>query len=273
MSAVEHIASIHDERVADYRNVQDSLLLRARALFMVEGRANVRRLIEDSAYRPRSLLLSQTARDALSDALERLAPGTPVYVASRPVLNEVVGFDLHRGCLAACERPSPVAASALLAPPGRPSRVVVLEGLTDPENVGAVFRNAMAFAVDAVLLCPRCCDPLYRKAIRVSMGAALCVPAGRFDPWPEGLAELRAAGYRLLALHPDGEVELSAGAARCAGSPQRVALLLGTEGRGLSEEVLARADVRLRIPMREGFDSLNVATAAGIALHHLFACT
>lgn len=269
MPAVLPIDSISDARVADYRDVRDAELLRARSRFMVEGRANVRRLIEDSAYRPRSLLLSPPAREALSDALARLAPGVPVYVAPRAVLDGIAGFDVHRGCLAVCDRPEPVALDALLAPPGRPSRLVVLEGLSDPDNVGAVFRNAMAFGVDAVLLCPRCCDPLYRKAIRVSMGAALCVPSARLADWPEHLEVLRGAGYRLIALHPHGDVALVGERPLDTGGG-RVALLLGTEGAGLSAAALARADASVRIPMREGFDSLNVATAAGIALHHLF---
>ncbi len=269
MPAVFPIDSISDARVADYRDVRDAELLRARSRFMVEGRANVRRLIEDSAYRPRSLLLSPTAREALSDALARLAPEVPVYVAPRGVLDGIAGFDVHRGCLAVCDRPEPVALDTLLAPPGRPSRLVVLEGLSDPDNVGAVFRNAMAFGVDAVLLCPRCCDPLYRKAIRVSMGAALCVPSARLADWPADLEVLRGASYRLVALHPHGDVAL-AGERPLDTGGGRVALLLGTEGAGLSPAALARADARVRIPMREGFDSLNVATAAGIALHHLF---
>lgn len=265
------IESADDPRIADYRDVRDRDLLRDRALFMVEGRANLRRLIADSPHRPRSLLLSTSAQRALADCVERLDPAIPVYVASREVLGAVAGFDVHRGCLAACERPPARSPAALLAPPGRPSRVVVLEGLSDPDNVGAVFRNAMAFGADAVLLCPRCCDPLYRKAIRVSMGAALCVPTARFAAWPEGLEALRAAGYRLVALDPAPGAGLLGDPVWTARLGDRVALLLGSEGSGLSEPARRAADLPLRIDMVPGFDSLNVATAAALALHHLFA--
>lgn len=265
---IQHIESVADDRVSDYRGVRDGDLLRERSLFMVEGRANVRRLVEESPYRPRSVFLSKPAYEAMSDLVAGLVPSTPVFVAAREVLSEIAGFDIHRGCLAACERPSPGPPADVLAESGRPSRVVVLEGLTDPDNVGAVFRNAMAFGVDAVLLCPHCCDPLYRKAIRVSMGAALCVPTARFEAWPDGLSEVRDAGYRVIALDPaPGGVEL---AAADPGTGERVALLLGTEGKGLSAGALALADQRVRIPMVAGFDSLNVATASGVALHHFF---
>ena len=177
--SVERIATRLDPRVADYSDVKDAALLRERGLFMVEGRGNVRRLIDGSQYRPRSLFLSEPAHRALSDALERLDAATPVFVAPREVVSEVAGFDIHRGCLAACERPAPAEPMSVLPQAGMRSLVVILEDLTDPDNVGAVFRNAMAFGVDAVLVSQHCCDPLYRKAIRVSMGAALCVPTAR----------------------------------------------------------------------------------------------
>jgi tRNA G18 (ribose-2'-O)-methylase SpoU len=279
---IQHIDSVSDERVSDYRDVRDGDLLRERSLFMVEGRANLRRLIEESPYRPRSVFFSKPAYEAMAQLTDRLARGTPVFVASREVLSEIAGFDIHRGCLAAGERPAPVPPATVLAEPGRPSVVVVLEGLTDPDNVGAVYRNAMAFGVDAVLLCPRCCDPLYRKAIRVSMGAALCVATARVAAWPAGIEEVRAAGYRVVALDPAPDaLELGASEVGLGGrvgpggmggmGGERTALLLGTEANGLSPGALALADERLRIPMVEGFDSLNVATASGVALHHFFA--
>ena len=264
---MECIDSVEDERIADYRDVRDGDLLRRRSLFMVEGRANVRRLIEESRYRPRSLFLSQPAFEAMGPVVERLSTGTPVFVASRQLISRIAGFDIHRGCLAVCDRRPLQSPSELLAPPGRPSTLVVLEGLTDPDNVGGVFRNAMAFGVDAVLLSPRCCDPLYRKAIRVSMGAALCVPTARFERWPDDLEALRSAQYRILALDPaPGSVEIDDG----GWSAERVALVLGSEGQGLSDAVRAAADGSLRIGMADGFDSLNVATASGVALHRLF---
>jgi tRNA G18 (ribose-2'-O)-methylase SpoU len=264
------VDSVDDPRVADYRDVRDRDLHRRDSLFIVEGRENLRRLLADSSYRPRSLLLSGPAHAALAGWLDRLAPETPVFVAARELLQGLAGFDVHRGCLAVCERRPELRPQALLAPPGRASTLLVLEGLTNPDNVGSLFRNAQAFGVDAVLLCPRCCDPLYRKAIRVSMGAALCVPTARFRTWPEGLALLRESGYRILALDPaPGALEV--------GDPElperagdRVALVLGTEGVGLSDGARAAADLRVRIGMVEGFDSINVATAGAVALHQLF---
>ncbi len=269
---VEHIDSLSDPRLDDYRNVRDKELLRDRSLFIVEGRENVRRLIRDSSHQPRSLLLSKPAFEAMADFLAQLPDPIRVLVGAREVVSSVAGFDLHRGCLAAVERKPNAKPSSLLAAPGESSLVVVLEGLANPDNVGGVFRNAMALGVDAVLLCPRCCDPLYRKAIRVSMGAALCVPTARFDLWPGGLEELRAAGYRIVAMHPGRDAE-EVGTARWSEHVRqlsRVALVLGAEGNGLSAETLALCDERHRIAMVPGFDSLNVATAAAIALHHLF---
>jgi tRNA G18 (ribose-2'-O)-methylase SpoU len=266
---IQRIDSALDPRVADYRDVRDRDLMRERSLFVVEGRENLRRLLEESRYSPRSLLLSVPAHHAMRSLLARLSPETPVFVASREVLQGLIGFDLHRGCLAVCGREPAAVPAEVLAPPGRPSRVVVLEGLTNPDNVGAVFRSAMAFGADAVLLCPRCCDPLYRKAIRVSMGAALCLPSARLGAWPEGLECVRNAGYRLVGLDPSpGAVPLRSDT--CRGLGPRVALLLGCEGVGLSDAARAACEVRLQIEMVPGFDSLNVATAAAIALQHLF---
>ena len=275
MQAIE-IESPDDPRIAGYRDMKDRELRRELGLFVVEGRINVRCLIERSPYRPISVLASRTAFAALRAALARLDADTPVYLADRAVLRELVGFDLHRGCLALCEQPGPTDLGELLAfggPPGRDSLLVVLEGLSNHDNVGGVFRNAMAFGVDAVLLCPRCCDPLYRKAIRTSMGATLCVPFGRAGSWPEQpLVALARAGYSLVALDPAGR---AIGPVRPGGPalplPRRAALLLGTEGAGITSEALALADLHLRIDMAAGMDSLNVATASGIALHHFFA--
>ena len=270
---VEYVDSLADTRLDDYRDARDRELLRGRSLFIVEGRENVRRLIRDSTHEPRSLLLSEPAFAAMSDFLAQFAVDVPVLVGAREVVSRIAGFDLHRGCLAVVELPPPVTPASLLAAPGESSLVLVLEALANPDNVGAVFRNALAFGVDAVLLCPRCCDPLYRKAIRVSMGAALSVPTARFTSWPDGLERLRRAGYRIVGLHPGadaapiGTVEWTESVRKLP----RMAWVLGTEGAGLSAETLARCDERHRIEMVSGCDSLNVATACGIALQHLFA--
>jgi tRNA G18 (ribose-2'-O)-methylase SpoU len=266
----QHIDSIADPRVADYRDIRDKVLLNEHSLFIVEGRGNLRRLISDSPYVPRSVLLSQPAYAAMSGehgGLDGLPDSVPIYVSSRQVVSSIAGFDIHRGCLAACDRMPAPDLAGLLAPPGRASVVVILEGLTDPDNVGTVFRNAMAFGVDAILLCPNCCDPLYRKAVRVSMGASLCLPTARLADWPEGLEAVRRAGYRVVGLDPAPGVRDLGSTVELA---DRVALVLGSEGPGLSDLVRARVDECLRIGMVDGFDSINVATASGIALHHLF---
>lgn len=275
----ERIETIGDARVADYRGIRDGELLRRRGLFVVEGRENVRRLMRESAYHPSSLFLSEPAASAMTEELSKwisepsAAPqaeptsGPRIFVASRAVLSEIAGFDIHRGCLALCKRPEPAVPEAVLVAGDAPSVVVVLEDLANPDNVGAVYRNALAFRADAVLLSPRCCDSLYRKAIRVSMGASLVVPTARFSKWPGGLEAVRAAGYTIVALHTGtGALPLAAEAP----FPSRVALLFGTEGQGISPAALAASDRRVRIDMTKGFDSVNVATASGIALHEAF---
>jgi tRNA G18 (ribose-2'-O)-methylase SpoU len=178
-----------------------------------------------------------------------------------------VGYDLHRGCLAMAERRDAEPVESLL-PAGRgPGLAVVAEGLTNPDNVGGLFRNAMAFGVDGVLLCPRCTDPLYRKAVRVSMGGALAVPFARSRDWPRDLARLRQRDWRVVALDPRADALEVGDLAGRVDPEERVALMVGTEGAGLSPEALEVSDWRVRIDMAPGVDSLNVATAAAIAMH------
>jgi len=262
---VIEIERLDDPRVADYRDIRDRDMARRRGLFVVEGRGTLRCLVERSPFRPRSVLLGETARAALVDVLDRLDPAVPVYCAPREVMEVVAGFAIHRGCLALVERPAETGIGPIVAGlPEGDSRVVVLEGLSNHDNVGGLFRNAMAFGADAAVLCPRCCDPLYRKAIRTSMGGSLCVPFARAERWPDDLDRLRARGYAIVALDPAGDEALDA----VAGSlPRRVAFVVGTEGEGLSPEIRSTADHRVRIEMAPGADSVNVATAAAIALH------
>jgi tRNA G18 (ribose-2'-O)-methylase SpoU len=259
-----------DPRLADYRNLKDAALAHERGRFIVEGAGTLRVLLGRSQHRPDSILLSERAYAALRNELDAFAPDCPVYVGAQDLLDRVVGFPIHRGCLAACPRPSvddPLAlARAALAREPAP-RLLVLEGLTNLDNVGLVFRNAMALGARAVLLCPRCCDPLYRKAVRTSMGGTLCVPWARAHDLPWLLETLRAEGFTLLALDPAAENEGIDGIA--AAGPGPSALLLGTEGAGLSPATRAAADRRVRIAMEPGVDSLNVAVAAGIALAYL----
>ena len=268
----DDVSDLDDPRLADYRNLKDAELLVQRGRFIVEGRGNLRVLLARTPLRPESMLFSEAAFAALSAELVPLATGIPIFVAPQRVLDTVVGFKVHRGALAACLRPAPHDPGALarevLARSSAP-RVLVLEGVRDADNVGGIFRAAMAFGARAVFLCGRSCDPLYRKAIRTSMGGSLCVPFAHAHA-ADGLgllAGLRAMGFCVLAFDPKEPGETLAGLRERVRGP--VALLFGTEGDGLSEAVLAGSDRRVRIAMEPGVDSLNVATAAAIGLHAL----
>jgi tRNA G18 (ribose-2'-O)-methylase SpoU len=231
-----------------------------RGLVIAEGVIVVRRLL-DSPYPLRGLL-------GIPRRIAELVPDLgdfdgPAYAVSADVMAQVVGFHLNRGVLAAADRaprPDPaelVARSRLLA---------VLEGVGDHENLGALFRNAAALSVDGVLLGAGCSDPLYRRSVRVSMGHVLRVPFADLRPWPSGLDLLRANGFAVAALTPRADaVDLR----QCRLAGQKVALLLGSEGPGLTDEAIAAADVAVRIPMASGVDSLNVATAGAVAFHAL----
>jgi len=251
-----------DPRVADYRAAaRDG----ARGLFLCEGRLLVGRLLRGSRFRVRSVLATAAVLEDLRDELGPTPP--PVFVASTAMIRSIFGFKFHRGCLALGERPErPDTPESVIGPAG--TRMLVgLDEVSDPDNVGAIFRNAAAFGVAGVLLSEGCADPLYRKTIRVSMGGTLSTPFARTE-WGATLAALRTGGYTLVALTPDREAEpIAAAAARL--SSERVALLVGAEGNGLGARSREAADLRVRIPMAPGVDSLNVATACGIALHRL----
>ncbi|MDO8835583.1 MAG: RNA methyltransferase [Vicinamibacterales bacterium] len=264
MVPIEYVQQADDPRIADYRGVPDPVLLRERGVFVAEGRLVVRTLLAASRCEVASLLVTPQGLEALGD----LVAGRPelrVFVAGPDVLAGIVGFNVHRGCLAVGRRPAPVSVvDTLRAASGR-SLIVVLEQVGNADNVGAIFRNARAFGAGCVLLSPGCCDPLYRKAIRVSIGASLRVPFAEVGTWPEGLEAVRAAGYELVALTPHGVTDelLEFAAAR----PRRVALLVGHDGDGLTAGAIARADRRVRIGMARGVDSVNVAAAAAIAMY------
>lgn len=257
-----------DPRIEDYRTVREADLLGRRGVFLAEGEVVLRVLLSRGRFRVRSLLLAAPRAAALAPLLASLPGEVPVYVAAQGLMDGIVGFPIHRGVLAAGERGEPLPADALLAGLGPgPRRVVVLEGVVNHDNVGGIFRNCAAFGVDGVLLDEGSCDPLYRKAIRVSVGAAMFVPFARCGGAGEALALLRRHGFSVLALTPAAD----ATALGAPGTlPERVALLLGAEGPGLSGEALGGADRRVRIPMAPGFDSLNVATTSGIVLAHVF---
>jgi tRNA G18 (ribose-2'-O)-methylase SpoU len=219
---------------------------------------------ETSRARAQSLLLAQKRLARLAVRIEELGAETPVYVAPQGVMDAVAGFHIHRGILAHGVRPPDPGASALLT--GLPARAIVLAlfGVSNHDNVGAIFRNAAAFGADAVLLDGACCDPLYRKAIRVGVGAQLTLPFSRLRPDEDAATLLADAGFERLALTP------SPAAAALTGRPRsnRVAILLGAEGLGLPEAIIRRATA-VSIPMAPGWDSLNVATAGAVALYEL----
>lgn len=261
------VRGLSDPRLDDYRNVPDPDLLRARGIFIAEGRLVVRRLLEEPRFRTRSVLLTQAAYAALADIVAS-RPDLLVYIVTQEAMNEVTGFNIHRGCLAIGERPPALQWTDVVQDA---SVVVVLERVSNADNVGGIFRSAAAFGANAVLLGPGCADPLYRKAIRTSMGAALHVPFAGMPDWPEDLARLQNAGFRLLALTPNSEAPPleRIGDVRQHPSRRKVALMIGHEGEGLSAEAIAAADVCVRIPMAASVDSLNAATAAAIGLYEL----
>ena len=251
-----------DSRLDAFRNVPDAELVRRRGIFVAEGRLVVRRLMTDSALVTRSVMLTDTAREAMTDLLD-LRPEVPAFVVPQAVMDSVAGFHIHRGCLAIGEYPQPRPWQDIVA---NARMLLVLERIANPDNVGGIFRSAAAFGADAVLLDPATTDPLYRKAIRTSMGAALVVPFARIEKWPAALVELRALGFAVVATTPEpSKPALSAIASGLAN--RRVALVLGHEGDGLSDQALASCEFHARIPVTSNVDSLNVATAAAIALY------
>jgi tRNA G18 (ribose-2'-O)-methylase SpoU len=261
---VELIAHAEDPRLDDYRALRDPerrrQIDRHRHVFVAEGVLVLEALLR-SPYRLRSVLVSTARAEAVGVLLE--AADAPLYVVRPEILAEVAGFPLHRGVVALGERqvlpePFPLVAKSRL--------VVVAEGVNDHENLGALYRNAAAFGVQAMLLDPTTADPLYRRCLRVSMGHALDVPTARLVPWPAGLERLAAEGWTVLALTPDpGAEPIDRVAPALAGA--RVALLVGAEGPGLSAGARAASGHAVRIPMAAGIDSLNLATAAAVALY------
>lgn len=248
-----------------YHNLADGALLRERGLFVAEGRFVVRRVIEDARYRIHSLLLNEASKRDLSDAIDRLSPDVPVFVRPTDAFETITGIHFHRGCLALVHRPAPLDVEAVI---GACASVVMLEDVTNADNVGGVFRNAAAFGAAGVILSPGCCDPLYRKAIRTSMGSVLRVPFARVGDWRGAIVRARERGFLVAALTPREPSEpVDLFAARVRG--RAVAFVIGTEGGGVSDAVETLADARVRIPMAGGVDSLNLSVAAGIALYAL----
>jgi tRNA G18 (ribose-2'-O)-methylase SpoU len=261
---VIRIEHVEDSRLDDYRNVSDAELLRQRKLFVGEGRLVVRRLLS-GGHHVVSLLVNEPSFNSLHADFARALDGIPVYVCPTAELAEIVGFKLHRGCLALAERPAERDVSAITRDA---TLLLLLEGVTDADNVGSAFRNAAAFGVDAVLL-HACCDPLYRKAVRTSIGYVLQMPYARLPSFVAEITALKSAGFRVIALTPGGDAIPLSEFARSPSPRGNIAVLVGGEAEGLSAQAQAAADVRVRIPMHRGVDSLNLATALGIALDRL----
>ena len=255
-------AAPDDPRLAPFRDVGDAELRRRDGLFLAEGRLVVRRLLTESRYRTRAVLVSEAAHAALDDVLGGGDDAFDVFVVPTAWMEGLTGFNMHRGCLAVGERGAGFAWRDVVEDA---RRLLVLEGVGNPDNVGGIFRTARALGVDGVLLGPGTGDPLYRKAVRVSCGAALTVPYAVATPWPDVIRTLVADGVEVWALTPAvGATALDEVVAR--GVPGRLALLVGAEGPGLTEASQRLASERVRIPIAPDADSLNVTVAAGIAL-------
>jgi len=263
-----------DPRLCDYQGLTDVALRSKseppRGLFIAEGSLVITRALA-AGFSLRSALVSPKWLDALLPVLQGMP--APVYVGSEELLREVTGFHVHRGALAAMERKPLPTLRGILA---TARRLVVLEDMVSHTNLGAIFRSAAGLGMDAVVLTPSCADPLYRRSVRVSMGGVFALPWTRLDGWPGDVETLRAAGFSLMALTPGAGSEDLEVVARSLGSRssgdstgRRVAVMLGTEGAGLSRAAIAAADHRVRIPMAHGVDSLNVAAAAAIAFYAL----
>jgi tRNA G18 (ribose-2'-O)-methylase SpoU len=262
---VYRITDGRDERVLDYLGLTD-VALRSRhepgaGLYLAESDKVIRRALA-AGHKPRSMLLSDRWELPLAGLIDQVVSlGAPVYVGRRELLESITGFNVHRGAIASMHRPALPDVGTLLA---GARRIVILEDVVDHTNVGAVFRSVAGIGADAVLVSPRCADPLYRRAVRVSMGTVFQVPWTRLSPWPDGLRTVRDAGLTVVALTlAASAVDLDALA---AAPPSRLALVLGTEGDGLTGEATSVCDSAVRIPMAGGVDSLNVAAAAAVAL-------
>ncbi|WP_454162160.1 TrmH family RNA methyltransferase [Gordonia iterans] len=267
---VVDITDPEDPRVDDFRDLNsvdrrpDLPALpggrKGKGLVIAEGVTVVQRMIA-SRFAPHAFLgVDKRLRELSADLAATALDGVPFFRASAEVMAQIVGFHLNRGVLGAARRPAPLSVADVVA---QARTVAILEGVNDHENIGSIFRNAAGLGVDAVIFGAGCADPLYRRSIRVSMGHVLLVPFAKYEAWPADLGLLKDAGFSLVALTPgEGSVPLSE-----AVSAEKVGFLVGAEGPGLVEHTMRRCDVRARIPMSRGTDSLNVATAAALAFY------
>ncbi|MFJ6416357.1 TrmH family RNA methyltransferase [Paeniglutamicibacter sp. NPDC091659] len=255
-----------DPRVSDYVALSDAALRQRtdpeHGRYIAESSKVLRRALA-AGHKPRSFFMANKWLESLSDVFAE-HPGVPIFAGEDAVLESITGFHLHRGALAAMNRPEPLTLDDVLP---SAKRVAILEDIVDHTNLGAIFRSAAALGIDAVLITPRCADPLYRRSIRVSMGAVFQVPWVRLESWPDDVAALRAAGFDIAAMeltaHSQGIDEVA------EMHSEKLALILGTEGAGVSAPALEMADRTVMIPMRPGVDSLNVAAASAVAFWEL----
>jgi tRNA G18 (ribose-2'-O)-methylase SpoU len=264
MTSLTRIGDPDDPRISSYREIRERDLIRRENRFVAEGTVVLNLLVDahvgGTGFAAESLLLLENRVEGLSSLIERLPDDIPVYIASRAVMNAIAGFDIHRGVLAlGMRRRSPSIADLLAALPEK-ALVVAACGIANHDNIGAIFRNAAAFGADAVLLDGTCCDPLYRKALRVSVGSVLRLPYAREGSIADLLTAVHGAGFTLWGLSPKGATDI-----RDIEPGHRAALMTGTEGEGLPSKILASIRTA-RIPQAPGLDSLNAGTATGVAL-------
>ena len=252
----------HDPRIAAYLDIRERDLAGRQGRFVAEGKVVLDVLLSANRFAVESVLVLENRLAGLTDILGKAPADLPVYVVSGQVMDQIAGFHMHRGILAIGVKRAPESAEELLATLPASSLAVVLVGIANHDNLGSIFRNAAAFGADAVFLDATCCDPLYRKAIRVSVGAALKIPFASFTDTAGFTEALERGGFDQFALSPGGAMEITD-----AKRGDRLALYLGTEGEGLPKSLLARLST-VRIAMAPDFDSLNVAAASAIALHH-----
>jgi len=267
MAQLIAIEDIADPRIEAYRDIKERDLVGRAGLFVAEGKVVVEKLVTSDLHDPVSLLIAAKRAAALQPLIDQLADHVPVYVAAQGVMDAIAGFPVHRGILAMGRRSATPSADELLASCQGRATVLLLSAIANHDNMGGIFRNAAAFGVSAVLLDPDCCDPLYRKAIRVSVAATLLVPFAQLERGDDPLTVLERHGFDAMALSPAGTSLLADWRPR-----PRTAVLLGAEGPGLAADLIGRTQ-SVRIAMSGGFDSLNVATTSGIVLHHVSANT
>jgi tRNA G18 (ribose-2'-O)-methylase SpoU len=256
------IDDARDPRVAAYLDIRERDLTGRHGRFVAEGKVVLDVLLSAGRFTAESVLVLENRLAGLDDILRKAPADLPVYVATSAIMDRIAGFHMHRGILAIGSKGTALPAEALLETLPANALIVVLVGIANHDNMGSIFRNAAAFGADAVFLDATCCDPLYRKAIRVSVGAALKVPFASFEDTTGFITALGRLGFSQFALSPRGAADI-----RDAERTNRLALYLGTEGEGLPKSLLARLQT-VRIGMAQGFDSLNVAAASAIALHH-----